>query len=62
MDFRKAPAKPAAATHVKYPISADFFFFLTPALLLLYLKGRGSATRGLVAFKRSLTKEEYLFI
>lgn len=28
MDFRKAPDKPIATSHIKYPISADCFFFL----------------------------------
>lgn len=61
MDFRKAPDKPIATTHIKYPIFADFFFFKTVSLVLLYLKGKGSDTRDLTAFKRSLTKQ-YLFI
>lgn len=52
MDFRKAPDKPIAASHIKYPISADFFFFLnTLALVLLYLKGKDLDIRGLIAFK-----------
>lgn len=57
MDFRKAPDKPIATTRIKYFISADFFFF---TLTLLYLKGKGSDTRDLIAFKGSLTKQ-YLF-
>lgn len=59
MDLRKAPDKPIATTHIKYPISADFFFFsfYVLALMLLYLKGKGSGTRDLIAFKRSLAKQ-----
>lgn len=52
MDFRKAPDKPIATSHIKYPISADFFFFHTLALVLLYLKGKGLDIRGLIAFRR----------
>lgn len=54
MDFRKAPDKPIATSHIKYPISADFFFFFfnTLALVLLYLKGNGLDIGGLIAFKR----------
>lgn len=62
MDFRKAPDKPIAASHIKYPISADFFFFLnTLALVLLYLKGKDLDIRGLIAFKDNWHNDIYLF-
>lgn len=62
MNFRKAPDKPTAATHIKYPISADFFlFFLNSCSADFVLEGKGSDTGDLIAFKRSLTKQ-YVFI
>jgi len=62
MNFRKAPDKPTAATHIKYPISADFFlFFLNSCSADFVLEGKGSDTGDLIAFKTSLTKQ-YVFI